>query len=274
MVRGQGNTVKLRKGQVLVNAFKKDIKFKLNTPVATVAVRGTKYYAEVNEISGGGANQPQEEQPKNENNKEPDNQTAANNYSVNIGVFEGVVEASNEYGAVNINAGEVANVTGANAPSEPTKMSEDKKTEVENFDKTTKAKGSFKLEPETTVADVGSAVGIAITVLDENNKPDAKFTDNIDLNTDSASSAFSIDNGKTWGVKKVSIKDGKGKVWLRDTEPGKVSMSVTYQDYASDGVIITYRTKITGQQPRNKTLILNVETEDGKTQEIKLRFEK
>ncbi|MFA5857708.1 MAG: FecR domain-containing protein [Elusimicrobiota bacterium] len=407
VVRGQGNLVRLRKGTVMVNAFRKGTNFKMRTPVATIAVRGTNFGATVqwgnekskdsdieakkeewkkqlaalgetveidkipetlrtiSEESGiimkelrtlsqdantltvyaekltkhamlvsalqlkvetqlaegqvlsssqksqlagyikaiadtrkklqvvqselgkkqrqVGSTQPEAPQlpqpppPETPSSVPPTIPAGGGNECVTtVTVFEGIVQAANDYGSVDVKANEQTTIGGAKPPEPPVPTQEGDKQQWEAFKEEKKIKNSVKIAADKTSVEVGESVVLDISVMNDKGEVDKQFTGELDLNLDAANAQFSADGGKSWGAKKVAVKEGKGKLNLRSTISAKISISVSGKDIAADGLIISFNPKLAGTNvgERNKTLILEFETEDGTKKEIKLRFER
>lgn len=243
-VRGSGNTVRLKKGRSLVNAFVKGTKFSMHTPVATIAIRGTVFGADVGDVT-------------------------------NVLVLEGVVEAKNEYGSVNINANEQTTIGASGAPPPPTPVtSTEKIDEWKKFDQTTESqKGSIKVTSGIKEDFAGMSIRLKIQAVDDKGKEDDKNSSELSLMANSPTATFSVDEEKTWGAKKVKLDKGSVVIAVKDTVPGDLMVSVTGStNHTPGGMGLKF--KPLPSAPKNKQAILKIKTETGEEEEIKIKFEK
>jgi hypothetical protein len=246
--KGQGNHVKLNKGEAHVNAYRKGVKFNMNTPTAVVAVRGTQYVASVG---------------KGYLMKGP--------LMTAVLCLEGTLEVSNENGTVKVKENEMTEVAPGNAPNAPVPVTEDMKDKLVKWKDETKVQvvGKIKIKADKGTVPVDSPVRIEVEIINDKGETITDYNKDVDVSGASPSAQYSTNDGANWNAKSIKLENGKGTILAKDTVPGYLLTSFLKDEL--EGITLTTEIK---QSITKKTLKLKLKTDTGAERNLKIRFSK
>ncbi|MFH1282615.1 MAG: FecR domain-containing protein [bacterium] len=242
--KGKGNTVSMTDGQIWSRTMRKGTQFDINTPAATVAIRGSTFDAK------------------------------SSKSLLKVKCYDGHGYVENKYGKTDLKEGEKSTASLGKPPTPAKQITEKDK---EKWQKEVKAKGGIYIEPLDNVSPKSEeAFKLSIEALDDSGELIEDFAEIITLTTNNRLISFS-GNQKTW-KERVSFKlrGGKGIIYTKASKAGVYLINAeTNKDYAPGLLRLNVRAdKITETAAEEKTLELNVETKDGKQETLKIKLKK
>lgn len=234
--RGKGNAVKLSVGQVWSRILKAGTQFDIETPAATVAIRGS----------------------------EGDTRVRKNGRTRFI-LYYGRAYVENEFGKVIMKPGTKTSIAIGAAPAEPQTIGD---ADREEWQERISSKPRLKLEIEKPDVVVGYPVRLKVFAIDAQGNIDRDVRKKVRITTSNEGAAFStLRSGKDRKkVITVTLTRGTEDLWIYPLKAG--STVITAQ---ADG-LDTGMGRLFAFQPSKKNLELELETEDGKRKTLKLKF--
>lgn len=233
--RGKGNTVKLSAGQAWSRVLKEGTQFDVETPAATVAIRGTTCDIKVRKKR------------------------------IHVFLLEGTLFIENEYGRIKLQPGTRSTVNAGSAPGDPQVIPE---SERETWQQTMADNAALSVRIEKPDAVIGYPVRCQVAAINTGGRVDTSAKGRIHIASSNNGVAFSKsrkgkDRAKTLDI---ILKKGKGEFWAFPVTDGSTVITARADGFDPGmGRLYVF-------QPSKKNLEIDLETPDGQRKTIKLKL--
>lgn len=236
--RGKGNTVNLSVGQMWSRVLKKGTQFNIETPAATVAIRGTTSKVKVKKLK------------------------KSKKFITEVTLLEGTLFLKNEFGKLKMKEGTTASATMGSAPQQEGSID----TTDEKWEDTIIDNPKIVL----TLAQKDAVLGFPVRLNIKAIGPDAGTMDvspAVKLTSSNQNAVFSVSKkGKRSKTLTVNLKNGEENIFVRSMGGGSCVITAYAAGY-DPGVARLYTF-----QPSKKNLKMKIRTKDGKAKELELKF--
>lgn len=233
--RGKGNVVSLSVGQAWCRILKEGTQFDIETPAATVAIRGSAGDTRVRK-----------------------------NGRTDFILYFGKAYVENEYGKVTMKPGSKTTISVGSAPEEPQIISESDEEDWQEG--ITSAYLQLELEKQDAV--VGYPVRVTVHALDDEGNVNTSAQSKVRIISNNKTVAFSKSkSGKDRSkILDIKLSRGNGSFWAFPLERGSMVIIAKASGYSmATGRLFAF-------QPSKKSLEMEIEDNNGKKKKIKLKF--
>ena len=242
--KSAGSAIKMAFGRVWTKVLQKRTKFDINTPVATISVRGTEYETGVGQ---GGRTE--------------------------VKVFDGVVDVKNKYGSVKINKNSKSSIDPGAPPAPPTPLENE---DTSGWQDEMTLKGSLKITLDQQTVSTGTIVQGTVQVLDTNGKKNTSYAEKVEIESGDRLIVLSEIGRDKW-EKKLQMVPSNGEVRfaVRVTAPVSGMIYARSNDCEAAGIQIeATKPGVVPEQEQvtDKTLEVIVTDKEGKTHKIEMKF--